>query len=335
MRILLVCNYKAGVGGISGQVELLQRHLREEGHVADIFSTKGSMMGRIAMLPRLAAKARAYDVVHVHCCSGWGFLPAVLGIKSGRSARRRVVLTYHGGGAEEFFARHKWLVKHCLLRTDANIVLSGFLSRVFSAYGIPHAVVPNIVEFDADHYRQRVQLTPNFVCTRAHEALYNIPCILKAFGIIQKSLPCARLTLVGGGSLHEGLKKQVSEMGLEGVSFVGKVDNSEIYTYLDKADILLSAPHIDNMPVSLIEAMDAGLLIVSSAVGGVPYMLTDGRDALLFPDDDHEALAAKVLWALDNQAEALRLVAAAHSLTGRYTWESVRHQIYTVYGIHS
>ena len=42
-NILLICNYRPGVGGISGQVEILQRKLREEGHVADIFSTKETM----------------------------------------------------------------------------------------------------------------------------------------------------------------------------------------------------------------------------------------------------------------------------------------------------
>ena len=50
MKVLLICNYKPGVGGISGQVELLQKHLREEGHTADIFTTKTSFLRRL-MLP--------------------------------------------------------------------------------------------------------------------------------------------------------------------------------------------------------------------------------------------------------------------------------------------
>ena len=50
MKVLLVCNYKPGVGGISGQVEILQRKLREEGHVADVFSTKASLWRRLLSL---------------------------------------------------------------------------------------------------------------------------------------------------------------------------------------------------------------------------------------------------------------------------------------------
>ena len=127
MRVLLICNYKKGVGGISGQVEILQRMLRQDGHTAEIFSTKDSILRRLGLFRRLRKAAHGYDVLHIHCCSEWGFLPAVVGVTVGKQLGKRVVLTYHGGGGEKFFAKHTRLVKHYLNRTDANIVLSGFL----------------------------------------------------------------------------------------------------------------------------------------------------------------------------------------------------------------
>ena len=69
MKILLVCNYRPGVGGISGQVEELQKHLRKEGHDVDVFSTKGSALKRLSLPRKLRNLARDYDVLHVHCCS--------------------------------------------------------------------------------------------------------------------------------------------------------------------------------------------------------------------------------------------------------------------------
>lgn len=335
MRVLLICNYRSGVGGISGQVEILQQKLREEGHTADIFSTKGSMLWRLGLFDRLCRVAKSYDVLHIHCCSDWGFLPAVVGVAVGRKLKKHIVLTYHGGGGEQFFDKYPKLVKYYLTRTDQNIVLSGFLARIFDKHRIPYTIIPNIIELDGSHYRERTALKPNFICTRAHEELYNIPCILRAFKIILTELPEATLTLVGDGSQHNTLIQMANDMGLQNVTFTGRVDNSEIYTYLDRADILLSAPKADNMPVSLLEAMNAGLLVISSNVGGVPYMIEDNKTGYLFPSDDANALVDIIFQALQLPTESLTIIRNAHQAVNAYRWENIRQLLYSTYGIRS
>ena len=318
MKILLICNYKPEVGGISGQVELLQKYLRSEGHVADIFSTKTSLLQRLLLPLKLLRVARRYDVLHIHCCSGWGFLPAAFGVSVGRRLKKRVVLTYHGGGGERFFDKNTCLVKHYLMRTDANIVLSGFLAKVFDKHHIPHTIIPNIIEL---------------ICTRAHEELYNIPCILRAFQKTLTELPEATLTLVGGGSQHEALMKMVEEMRLKNVTFTGRIDNKEIYQYLNQADVMLSAPTVDNMPVSLLEAMNAGLLVISSRVGGVPYMIDEGRTGLLFKNDNNQELAEKMLWTIENTTSTMVMTLTAHQEVKKYRWENIKEKIYAAYGL--
>ena len=335
MRILLICNYTPGVGGISGQVELLRKHLREEGHVADTFSTKGTIFQRLVLLHRVRKVARGYDVLHVHCCSGWGFLPAVAGITAGLRLKKRVVLTYHGGGGEHFFGRHPRLVRYYLTRTDANIVLTGFLAETFEKHRLPYTVIPNILEVDGHHFRLRDPLKPDYICTRAHEELYNIPCILRAFQKVQSELPEATLTLVGDGSQHTALMQMANNIGLRNVTFTGHVDNHAIYRQLGQADILISTPTVDNMPVSLLEAMNAGLLVISSRVGGVPYMIDDGKTGLLFESDNDNELAGKMLWAVEHPAEVGTIIQQAHNTVNNYHWEKIREKIYCSYGIPS
>ena len=332
MKVLLICNYKPGVGGISGQVEVLQRYLREEGHIAEIFSTKGSFSWRLGLFLRLRKAAKEYNVLHIHCCSGWGFLPAVVGVTVGRQLGKRVVLTYHGGGGARFFAQHTRLVRHYLLRTDANIVLSGFLAKIFDKHDLPYTIIPNIIELDDSQYRERTELHPNYICIRAHEVLYNIPCILRAFKKVQAELPDAMLTLVGDGSQHGALIKTAHDMGLKDVTFTGRVDNSEIYTYLDKADVMLSAPKVDNMPVSILEGMNAGLLVISSSVGGVPYMIKNCDNGLLFDSDDSDKLAELMLWAIENQTFSKAMIQKAKNDVNHYRWGGIKEQLYTVYG---
>lgn len=335
MNVLLICNYKPKVGGISGQVDILQKMLQADGHTAEVFSTKAPLLRRMLLPFKLKFTGKDFDVFHIHCCSNWGFLPAVVGVSVGRRLGKRIVLTYHGGGGEKFFDRHPKLVRHFLTRTDANIVLSGFLAQVFEKHGLPFVTIPNILELDDSRFRQREMLQPNYICTRAHEPLYNIPCILRAFRKVQSIRPEATLTLVGGGSEHENLVRMAEELGLQNVTFTGRVANEDIYTYLDRADIMLSAPTVDNMPVSVLEAMNAGLLVISSKVGGVPYMVKNNNTGLLFDSDDSDALAGKMLWAVDNQTVARAIALQGHKAVSRYRWENIKEQLYETYGIHS
>ena len=143
----------------------------------------------------------------------------------------------------------------------------------------------------------------------------------------------ATLTLVGDGSEHEALMQMVNEMGLKNVIFTGRVDNSEIYRYLNQSDIFLSTPTVDNMPVSVLEAMNAGLLVISSRVGGVPYIIKNGNNGLLFDSDDSDKLAELMLWTIENQSLSKTMIQKAHKDVNRYRWEGIKEQLYSVYGI--
>ncbi|MBR4146461.1 MAG: glycosyltransferase family 4 protein [Bacteroidales bacterium] len=331
MRILLIANYRQGVGGISGQVEILQKKLREEDHSVDVFNTKGSVLSRLMLARRLRKLGGNYDVFHIHCCSNWGFLPAVIGIRVGKRLKKRIVLTYHGGGGEAFFDKHPRLVHRYLTRTDVNIVLSGFLSKVFEKHQLPYVVIPNIIELDSSRFRERNPLCPCFISIRSHESLYNIPCILRAFQHVQQTVPEASLILVGDGSQHEQLVQKAETMDLQHVVFTGRVENKEIYNYLDQADIMLSAPKVDNMPVSLIEAMNAGLLVIASRVGGVPYMIEDGVNGLLFESDNDIELAEKMRWAVGHPVDSDSMTRQAFQSVKKYSWEQIRVSLLSAY----
>ena len=275
MKLLLISNYQHGIGGINAQVDLLHTYLnQEDGIKADVFSTKGNPLRRCIAFFLLLCKARRYDVLHIHACSYWGMVPAVMGVIAGKLWRKRIIITYHGGGAEEYFVKHAAFVRRWLSRADEVIVLSGFLKEIFDQHQIPCVVIPNIVVLQPQQERTR-DIAPKFISIRHLEPLYNIPCILRAYEQVLKVHPDATLDILGQGSQREELEAYVQEHQLTGVTFVGQVPNQQIYDYLAKADIMLSAPKIDNMPVSLLEAMNAGLLVISSRVGGVPYMINE------------------------------------------------------------
>ena len=366
MKILLTANYQHGIGGINAQVDLLYTYLnQEDGIKADIFSTKGNPLRRCIAFLLLLCKARRYDVLHIHACSYWGMVPAVLGVIAGKLWRKRIVITYHGGEAAEYFAKHVGVVKRWLGRANQVIVLSGFLKEIFDQYDIPCVVIPNIVVLQPQQKRTR-DIAPLFISIRHLEPLYNIPCILRAYEQVLKVYPKATLDILGRGSQREELEIYVQEHRLSGVNFVGQVPNQQIYDYLAKADIMLSAPKIDNMPVSLLEAMNAGLLVISSRVGGVPYMINEAirlegykairqekngkaddtlpnrpiaqspdslkrPTGLLFESDNADDLAEKMQWALEHPEEVKQIIAQAQIDVLKYAWENVKPQLMKIY----
>ena len=331
MKILLISNYVEGVGGISVQVKLLRDLLRGEGYVCDILSTKGSIAKRIKAVFTLLSKGRKYDVFHIHACSDRGFLPAVLGISIGRILRKRIILTFHGGGAESFFRKKQKFVKHFLNRTSANIVLSGFIGRVFDQYGIKYTVIPNVLKEDNSAFKARTDIKPRYISIRSMTETYNIKCTLKAFGIVQEKCPDAILTLLGDGPLKSELEQYVVDHHLQNVTFVGQVPNTEINHYLDEADIMVSSSRFDNMPVSVLEGFKAGLLVIASKVGGIPYMIEDGQNGFLFESDNAQEMAEKMTAAVDNPDRSLEMIEKAHSCLKQYTWEEVSTRLLPLY----
>ncbi|MBR4228711.1 MAG: glycosyltransferase family 4 protein [Bacteroidales bacterium] len=122
------------------------------------------------------------------------------------------------------------------------------------------------------------------------------------------------------------MEKYVTEKSIKDVSFKGRVANYEIPAFLCQADVMLSAPIIDNMPVSLLEGFNSGLLVISSNVGGVPYMIKDGKNGLLFESNDSLMLSKKMLYAYSHQEESKIMIANAYKELDKYSWESVRNK---------
>jgi phenylacetate-CoA ligase len=154
--------------------------------------------------------------------------------------------------------------------------------------------------------------------------MYNVAGVLRAFARIQASRPDATLTLVGFGSEESALRALAAGLNLRHVTFAGRVPPAEIQRYYAAADIYVQMPEIDNMPLSVLEAFASGLPVVSTNVGGVPAMLTDGVHGLLAPPDDDRAVADHVIALLDSPAYAAQLAAAAVQTCASYEWPVTR-----------
>ena len=132
--------------------------------------------------------------------------------------------------------------------------------------------------------------------------------------------------VAGEVAATEHLEAQARALAVTQVEFRGRVSPDEMGRLLDEADVYLNSSNIDNMPLSILEAQAAGLPVVSTRAGGIPYLVRDGETGLLVPLDDDAALAQAAARVLGEEGLASRLtINARRECMARCVWPAVQH----------
>jgi glycosyltransferase involved in cell wall biosynthesis len=290
-----------------------------------------TLVTQVVYWPSLLRQLRKADVVHVFSASYFSFLLAPLpAVLIARLLGKPVLMNYRSGQAPDHLRRSA-IARTTLRHVDHNAVPSRFLHDVFASFGIRSEIIPNIVDIERFRFRRREPLRPRLLSTRNFETLYNIPCTLRAFRLVQERYPEATLTLVGGGTQDASVRDLARQLGLKHVTFAGRVGPDDIWRFYAEADVYLQTPDIDNMPTSVLEAYASGCPVVATEAGGVPAILTDGLHGLLVPCNDHQAAADAIVRLLEDPALARRVSDAAQNACSRYQWTAVRHQWIALY----
>lgn len=123
-----------------------------------------------------------------------------------------------------------------------------------------------------------------------------------------------RLVIVGDGPMRAELDALVNELGLgELVSFVGRLPEAETLAEIARSDALVLPSFMEGLPIVLMEAMALGKPVIATRVAGVPELVTDGVDGLLFTPSKWDELAAKIATLAGDEGMRRRLGAAGPS----------------------
>ena len=286
----------------------------------------------LAYVMLLLWKIRMYDIVHVFSASYYSYsLSAAPALFIARLFGKKSILNYRSGEAEDHLATWKTAIP-TIRWADEIVVPSGYLVEVFAQHGLQARAIYNIVELDRFPFRERSPLRPVFLTSRLLEPLYNVPCVLRAFAVIQEQYPEATLTVAADGFLRADLEKLARDLRLRNCEFIGFVRFEDMPALYDAADIYLSATNIDNMPSSITESMACGLNVVTTDGGGaIPYIMTHEVTGLIVDCDDHLALAHEALRLFEDSELALRLAHNAHESSKKFTWPCIRDEWLNLY----
>lgn len=305
---------------------------REGGKGAKLAAAARGLARFVALL---AAHRRV--LVHVHCASRASFWRKALFMSVAHAARCPVILHLHGGGFARFYEEEcgplrRWLVRRVLARAACVIALTGrWRNWLAQLQANPNLVcIPNPVDLPPAIVPRGPR---NVVLYLGRiEPAKGIPELLDAFAGLRPGMPDALLVCAGAGDI-DAAARQARRLGLEdSVRFPGWIDGDEKRAWLARAALFVLPSHAEGLPMSLLEAMAAGLPVVASAVGGIPDVVHDGVNGFLVAPGDRVALLRAMGRVLnDPQLGAALGAAGREAVRARYAPERVLPDLERLY----
>jgi 1,2-diacylglycerol 3-alpha-glucosyltransferase len=352
--------YKPHVSGVTNYISLNKKYLEKAGHEVFIFTfgdidyrDDESNVIRSPGLPlvdtgyylnfryKRSAKAllQTMDLVHVH----HPFLSGRLALSYCRPLRIPIVFTNHTRYdlyaqaympllPEEISASflQSYMPPFCTA-VDLVVSPSAGMAIVLRKLGVtsPIEVVPNGVELGNFNLGCE-DCRPEFGFEPHHTLLVysgrlgpekSLDFLLRAFAGVAEAVQDVHLLIIGGGPEEETLKKTTLEIGLsERVHFLGMVEYPRIPRLLGMCDVFVTASVTEVHPLSVVEAMAAGLPALGIRSVGVGDTIEDGVTGLL-SSQDQAAFAAKLTHLCLDRGLRQKMGLAARKAAEKYSIE--------------
>lgn len=338
-------------GGARTHVHLLLKHLNQDNEATlvcfmdgpfaqdaralgiPVVILEGSMPKVLRQLKAMIAEG-GYEIVHCHGSRG-----NLVGALLKRSLRIPFVSTVHSDPKLDYMGRPGARLVYGTLNQlaqramDYHIGVSESMRELLVTRGFdPNRIftIYNGIEFpdgdarpvgDRDAFYRKVGLDAPAgsvvvgIAARLHP-VKDYPTLLRAFAKAHADHPQLRLLIAGDGQDRAALEALCSELGLSGaVCFAGWIDPEEIRDFYRALDINVLTSLSETFPYALTEGAREHVCAVSSRVGGVPALITEGETGLLFEPGDADALAACLSALAESPAERERLGEALYRRT--------------------
>ena len=329
MKLLYLGNRLSKHGFNKTTIETLGLHLEQEGFGVYYASNKKSFPFRMLdMMWSVVLYRKQVSYILIDTYSTKAFWYAFVCSLLARLLNIKYIPILHGGDLPNRLKNNPKLCQMVFANAYKNVAPSGYLKQAFENAGFKNVIhIPNSIEIDKYEFKTRAELIPKLLWVRAFASIYNPQMAVKVLQQLQEKYPSASLTMVGpdkDGSLQT-TKAFTDSIGVA-VNFTGQLAKEDWWQLASEHDIFINTTHFDNTPISVMEAMALGLPVVSTNVGGIPYLLTDKENALLVSDNDVSKMTDAICSLLEDQQKASDLTLNARHFIEQMDWNVVKEE---------
>lgn len=328
--LLYIGNKLSEHGFTKTNIETLGPQLESEGYTVNYAGTKRNPLPRLAeMLWSIFTYRHSVNVVLIDTYSSKAYWYAWSCALFCRVLQLEYIPVLHGGDLPLRLKKSPLACKAIFNHSHANVAVSGYLEHAFQQAGYPAVVIPNNIDISEYPFKKRQSLKPRLLWVRSFHRIYNPNMAADVLRVVLKKYPHAQLCMVGpdkDGSMEE-FKKYAAKTGVSGnIKITGRLSKTEWHQLSGDYDIFINTTNIDNTPVSVIEAMALGLPVVSTNVGGIPFLLEHEKDALLVEVGNATEMAEQIVRLLENPELASCISINARNKAENFDWKVVREQ---------
>ncbi len=206
-----------------------------------------------------------------------------------------------------------------------NVAPSGYLQYEFEKRGYKTLFIPNILEIENYQFKERNPLQPKLLWVRAFKHLYNPTLAIEVLKIVNEKYPKAILCMIGPqtddsfAATQQLAKKYHIEQSVE---FTGVLPKEKWHQKSKEYAIFINTTNFDNTPVSVMEAMALGLPVVSTNVGGMPYLIKNNIDGVLVDKENPQQMAKAIIQLIEENNQ--KIVKNARKKVENFAWCVVR-----------
>ncbi len=325
-NVLYIGNALSKRKGTPTTIETLSAHIKAFCNVSVASHKPNKVLRLLDMIWLLLKNRSTTDLVLIDTYSTVNFYYALIISQLCRAFKIKYITILHGGDLEDRLQHSAKLSALIFKNAHAIVAPSYFLKSVFERYGYQEVLfIPNSIELDHYEFTDRPIAAIKLLWVRSFSALYNPEQAVLVLELLLKMGYEASLSMIGpevDGALAK--TKALAQHKELKVNFTGKLSKEEWRAYSKQSNVFINTTTIDNTPVSVIEAMALGLPVISTHVGGLPYLISDGIDGLLVPPKDPEAMVEAILKLKSDEALRAKIIANARLKVENFSWEDVR-----------
>ena len=328
-QILYIGNKLKFRGGTPTSIDTLAPLLREEGFEVKTASANPGKLQRLKeMLFLVIRNRKTADYVLIDTYSTQNFWYAVFVGSLCRRLGLKYIPILHGGDLPARLQRSAEVSKKLFANAFTNVAPSTYLLSRFKKFGFTNLqYIPNSIPLEEYEFKRRPQLKPRLLWVRSFSEVYNPLLALQALEILLLKHRDAELCMVGPEK-DETLKicRRMAEEKELPVRFFGRMSKQHWIRLSAEYDIFLNTTNVDNTPVSVIEAMALGLSVVSTEVGGMPFLIEDKETGLLVPPRNAKKMAEAVEYLLQYPERGTVIADAARRQAETFDWKVARKE---------